>query len=631
MGEVVVTASREKEEVTKVPAHVTVISAKDIENSTAQNVPEVLRSAGIHVIDVGGNQRNYNVDLRGFGESSPQNALLLVDGRRVNLPDLSGPDWNLVPIERIERIEVVRGGRGSVLYGDNATAGVINIITKEGAKTAGSVTAAFGSYDTFKTAASLSGALGILGYDFSASYFDTHGYRDNSNSDVKDLGTNLWLDPSDRVRLHLSAGHHYDDTRNPGALLDSALNAGVSRKSTTHPLDFDKVKDYYIKAGAEVSILSNDLFKLEASWRDRDKESYGTYSGGLYWFDADTQSDILTISPQLIFKEDFGGISNTITFGVDYSQAEQEYDSTGTSGDIKAKLEKINSGYFIHDDLNLDNNISLSGGYRYDRAEFKYRPANVRKRKLDEEAFDVGINYAFNKVSHIYASFNRAFRYPVLDEQFSYLYSSVNTSVEPQTSDNYEVGGSIEVAGGLRILANFFRIATEDEIYFNPVSYLNENMEDDTIRQGAELGLDWQLHALRMGATYTYTETEFDDGLYAGNEVPYVPRHQGTAYINYAFNSGLFIGLDANYIGRRYLISDFENLFDKAESYALVNAKIKYDWRWLTFFANLNNIFDKEYSAYSGLSYEAFPAEPGSYPSPGFNVLAGVTARFGGM
>ena len=53
------------------------------------------------------------MDLRGFGEASPANLLVMVDGRRINQADLSGVDWTLIPLERIERIEIIRGSRGS--------------------------------------------------------------------------------------------------------------------------------------------------------------------------------------------------------------------------------------------------------------------------------------------------------------------------------------------------------------------------------------------------------------------------------------------------------------------------------------------------------------------------------------
>jgi iron complex outermembrane recepter protein len=133
MDEVVVTASRFQEEIKTIPANVTVINTENIKNSTARNIPDLLRSqVGVHVNDITGNGRSFSVDLRGCGIAATTNTLVLVDGRRINQPDLSGTDWSLISLDRVERIEIIRGGRGSVLYGDNASGGVINIITKQG-------------------------------------------------------------------------------------------------------------------------------------------------------------------------------------------------------------------------------------------------------------------------------------------------------------------------------------------------------------------------------------------------------------------------------------------------------------------------------------------------------------------
>src|SRR3989304_4804592 len=190
LEEVVVTATRYEEEVTSVPANVAVISEKDIHNSTAQNIPDLLRmEAGIQVNDITGNRRHFTVDMRGFGETASSNVLVLVDGRKVNQADLSGVDWTQIPLERVERIELIRGGRGSVLYGDNATGGAINIITKEGA---GGMSAGFdlagGSYGTFKADAYASGSLKDFSLHLSGNYLTSDGYRNNSKTESKDLG-----------------------------------------------------------------------------------------------------------------------------------------------------------------------------------------------------------------------------------------------------------------------------------------------------------------------------------------------------------------------------------------------------------------------------------------------------------
>ncbi|MBU0987348.1 MAG: TonB-dependent receptor plug domain-containing protein, partial [Proteobacteria bacterium] len=177
MEEVVVTATRQEEKISSVPANVSVTTETDIKNSAAYDIPDLLRKqAGVHVNDIAGNRRSYTVDLRAFGETAALNTLVLVDGRRINQADLSGSDWSLIPLDRVKKIEIIRGGRGSVLYGDNASGGVINIITKEGEafKTGGEISG--GSYDTFKGSAFVSGTQSKLSYALSGSYLTSDGY-----------------------------------------------------------------------------------------------------------------------------------------------------------------------------------------------------------------------------------------------------------------------------------------------------------------------------------------------------------------------------------------------------------------------------------------------------------------------
>src|SRR4030043_232451 len=113
------------------PANVTVITREEIEKSNSQTVIDLVRTeVGVVVRDYYGTGKTASVDIRGFGETGPLNTLVLVDGRRVNEIDLSGVDWTQIPLDQIERIEILRGP-GSVLYGDNAVGGVINIITRK--------------------------------------------------------------------------------------------------------------------------------------------------------------------------------------------------------------------------------------------------------------------------------------------------------------------------------------------------------------------------------------------------------------------------------------------------------------------------------------------------------------------
>jgi len=250
VGEVVVTASRYKETLSSVPAYTDVITEDTINNSTASNIPDLLRSsAGLHVNDVAGNKRNMTVDIRGFGETAGMNTLVLVDGRPVNQADLSGTDWSQIPLDRVNKIEIIRGGQGSILYGDNATGGVINIITKEGDTLQYGAGVTAGSYTSFKENVYISNSTDKLSYSLTGSQFFSDGYRDNSETEAKDLGMNLNFYPTDFVKLNFSAGYHKDETGLPGALKESDFAAGASRTDTTNPDDFSEVKDYYFKGG----------------------------------------------------------------------------------------------------------------------------------------------------------------------------------------------------------------------------------------------------------------------------------------------------------------------------------------------------------------------------------------------
>jgi iron complex outermembrane recepter protein len=633
MGEVVVTASRQAEEATRVPAHVTVISAEEIERSTAQNVPEVLGSLGIHVNDVTGNNRSYSVDLRGFGENAPANLLVMVDGRRINQPDLSGTDWMLIPLERIERIEVIRGPRGSVLYGDNATGGVINIITKEGAIPEGRAALHYGKYDTFRGAAGVGGIAGVLSYDITGSYLKSDGYRDNSDTEARDVGATFRIDPGDAVRLNLSTGYHKDETGMPGALRQSDLDAGRNRTESKNPDDFADTEDYYVKAGGEFFFLTDDAFRLDATYRKRSVSQFSSFSGGLT-FRGDTEIDTITVSPQLMFQEQFGEVSNRLIIGADYTRAEA--DINDSFGQVSG-LKKENRGYYVHDDLGVTQRLTLSGGYRYDRSTFDLSTSGFdfmglpfsdqAKSTFAEEAYTLGANYRVGR-SKFYVSYGTSFRYPLLDEFFNYADFQFNPNLKAQTSRNWETGAEYQLTDNLVLMANLFHLKTKNEIFLDPQLYANINLDGETTRQGIETRVGYRRGGLSSGAGYTYTHARIKNGTYDGAEVPDVPERQAYAHVSYRFDFGLLVGLNGIYVGKRPFIGDFENAFPQQKAYTVINAKIEYAWRWVMFFVNFNNINNETYSAYGVLG--SFPDERAYYPSPEFNFLAGVKARFGG-
>ncbi len=630
LEEIVVTATRYEEELSDVPAYITVITEEDIKNSPARNIPDLLKTeSAIHVYDTGGNQRNISVDLRGFGETASLNTLVLVDGRRINQADLSGVDWFQIPIERVKKIEIIRGGRGSVLYGDNASGGVINIITKRGDALAGGAEVAGGSYGTFKSNAYASGVLNNLSGYISAGYLTSDGYRDNSDTDSRDIGIRTDYALKDSINLDFSFGYHKDKTGLPGALKDSDFQAGRSRTDSTHPHDFIDVEDYYFQLSPEFSFPGDSLFKIDMSYR---KRSFLAFSSGDFGnFTGDSELKTVIVSPHVLLKTAIGKSRNSLSLGFDYQKSDNEitndslFFGSRTIGNFD--LTKENYGLYIHNEIAVTESLRLSGGYRHDRAEFTFDPAKPDNTSMEENLYTAGVNYIFIKKSYAYFSFSRSFRYPVIDELYSFFTNTVNTNLVPQTSDNYEVGVRYYLYDSVYAHLNLFRIDTDEEIFFNPVSFQNENFDGATRRDGAEISAwarttEW----LALKTAYTYTDAKIRGGMFQRKKIPNVPQHTASFEALFSFGNGLTFVLDAVYIGNRPFVSDFSNSFDDQKSYTVFNSKIQYQWKSLTAFLDIYNLADKEYSEYGSVS--AFPAEKAIYPSPERNFLAGLKIDF---
>ncbi|MGD8367764.1 MAG: TonB-dependent receptor [Desulfobacterales bacterium] len=630
MDEVVVTATRQREPVNEVASPVVIIDRKDIEQSAAKDVPDLLQSvAGVMAYDITGNRRSYRVDLRGFGESSLLNTVVLVDGRRINSPDLAGTDWKLIPLERIERIEVIPGGRGSVFYGDNASGGTINIITRKGDLFTAEARTAAGSDRTFTGDASVGGMSKNLSYFFTANYFGTEGYRDNSGSEAKDAGVSLDYLAGDLGRLYLNAGYHIDSTGLPGALTKSDFDAGAERTDTQHPFDNSDTEDFYVQGGPEFFFFTDSQAKLDLSYR---KRTVGTYSTGSWgYFEADTKIDTIAISPQVAVQEPLFSLKNTATAGVDFSNAKEiisnrsvffGFPSTGNFD-----LEKRNTAFYLHDRLYLIDSLSVSAGYRQDRAEYTFLPSTPDKAIFDETAMTAGVNYSYAEKSNAYVSYSQSFRYPVIDELYSFFTNTISSTLSPQRSDNIEIGARHHFSKGFSAKLNLFRIETADEIFYNPVAFANQNLDGKTRRDGVELALEKDFGFMAVNLSYTYTKPEIVSGRYEGNTIPMAPENRFAATAGFPLSENLHLTLNGVYVGEKYFESDFGNQFDKLPDYFVFNSRVEYRWKRWAAYLDLKNLTNEEYTEYGVLSSPP-TVEEAFYPAPKFSFMLGLGFQY---
>src|SRR5689334_15262745 len=161
---IVVTATRFPDSKRDLPVGITVITADDIRKSASSNLGDILAQFGLlQVRDLAGTQ-NQQLDLRGFGITGDQNTLVLLDGSRISENELESAQLSSIPIDSIERIEIVRGS-GTVQYGSGATGGTINIITRRpvAGETRGQVLGRVGGYGTHEARATFDRAGEMFG------------------------------------------------------------------------------------------------------------------------------------------------------------------------------------------------------------------------------------------------------------------------------------------------------------------------------------------------------------------------------------------------------------------------------------------------------------------------------------
>lgn len=626
--QVVVTPTRSDSLLDQVPAMVIVLDHDDILASAAEDIPGVLRQGGVHVVDVTGNQRSYRVDLRGFGATAGLNTLVLVDGRRVNVPDLSGTDWLQIPLARVSRIEIIPGGAGAVMFGDNASGGVVNIITGGEGLTGTRMALRTGSYAALTPEASTRGTLGDLTYALSGRYHRSNGHRQNTDTEGGDIGGQFVFRQGQRFELNVSGAYHGDTTGLPGALKGSDLALGVTRGQSINPNDFAEVDDGYVMVTPRATFGSRGYALVDVSVRQRDSVFFSSFAGGE--FTGETGTRTVAVSPQVVLQGMFGGMSHHFVAGGDVTDASQDISNTvvfGGSPDLGLfTLGKLSRGVYVQDSVS-SGPVSVAGGYRYDHADYSFAPSTPGSRAFGAHAGSFGATLRLSEEVGVFARASRSFRYPVLDELFDFFGNTIQTGITPQRSTDAEGGIRMQV-NAARASLSVFTIATHAEIFFNRAGGFgaNENLDGTSRRTGIQLAVTVPVDIVRLAGTYTLTDTSIDGGAYDGRSMPGVATHRATVQAGLPLTARLTLDFEGLFTGARHFEGDFSNQFGEQDSYVLVDAKLVYRQGDARLFVNLKNLLDEEYAEYGVLG--GFPTERAFYPSAGRHALAGIEIEF---
>jgi len=625
---------------------VTVITASDIEKSTAKTLPALLaQHAGIQARSNDGTP-DMAIDLRGFGMTGNQNTLVLLDGQQLNEIQLTSIRWSAIPLASIERIEIINGS-GAVLYGGGATGGTINIITKHpGKEMRGDAGIGVGSYDTREWQLAISGSGDRVGMRVTASGLDSSNYRANNNIAQSNLEADLRTDAG-HGEAFLKFGADTQNLRYPGSrTVDPSIGLdelATDPRGTSTPLDYGK------RDGGHASLGTTQQFDFgqlagELSYRDSRQQAYYAAYGGSY---LDTDLNLLSFTPRVKIPYRSGSSANELVVGVDL--ADWDYDSrrSNSPATIDTPTTRIlatqsNRALYVQNTTQFGAETRLTLGARSQRVDYQasdtVNPAAYASgdQGRNVNAYELGLRHSLNQDLSLFGRIGRSFRIATVDEIFDQYggpsFDSKITLLEPQTSQDAEAGIDYK-SGNNTGRAALFQMNLNNEIHYNAITYTNMNLSP-TRRYGLELeGAHNYIDVLEVTAAYSYTVAKFREGSYAGvnvsgNDIPLVPRQRLALSCSWKMSEQSTLDANALYVGEQHFDNDQANSFGQMmPAYTTVDMKLSHrEGPWLLG-AAVNNLFNRQYFTY-GVASTFTPGRYNAYPMQERNFSLNATYNF---
>ncbi len=565
----------------------TVIDEAEIKSLQVHTVLDVLRHVeALDVVQSGGPGGITSLFLRG-GESN--HVLVLIDGIKVNNPTTGAFNAADLAVNGIQRIEVIRGSQ-SPLYGSEAVAGVINIVTKPGRKDGDdSLSIEGGSYSTWSGALNHSDKGPVWDHMLSLAYLASSGFS-RADEDLGNTEPDGYANTSFSARLGRGMG--------VGGRLD------VTLRLTDATTDYDdafpiadsaaKSRDKAAVTGLTFSGLVTPWWdhRLTVGWSRNHRTNQDTDAG-----DSDTDAQTRQVDWQHTLDV---GPDNLLTVGYEYQSDLGRYVAGFGSYDERI----VTNAVYVQDQLAVLDPLFFTAGVRSD-GNNRYGRHNTYK---------VGSSLALASWrSRLFGSYATGFRAPSLDDLFFPPFPpfppSSNLDLEPETSRGYEAGFAHELIPQMITLdATYFRTKYSDLIAFDQ-SFVLANIDRADIT-GVEVSTDVTAGPkATFKANYTYTSTHDSS---TDDQLLRRPRNKANLAMIFKPEPGTNLRVDYRYVGDRL---DFGGVTTPGYSVVSLAASQEHP-SGMTLFVRMDNLFDRDYEEVTG------------YGTAGRSLYAGVTAKF---
>lgn len=619
LPDLVVSASRVAVPAEQVGSAVTVITAQDLEERQTVLVSDILRDVpGLSVNRMGGVGAVTQVRIRG---AESNQTVVIIDGVEAGDPVSGEFDFSTLLASDIERIEVLRGPQ-SALWGADAIGGVINIVTRKGAKGwQAHLSGEGGSFGTAQGNARISGGTDKMDGAFSIAGLTTDGINFAREGSEKDGAANVNLNGNVRYR--------------PTDLLELSLTGRyVNARTDTDPQDFA-----YPPTPTEGLVIDGDEEARTSQFSGRAQASLALLDGA--W--VNTLGANLTNSDSRYYTDGARTNSNEGQRAkIDY-QSSYQFDTPGFADGAHELIllgeygretfeNKGASPDAFENQKRHREQTGLVGEYRLGLWDQLFLSAALRQDWNtgfdDATTYRLTGAYVLPRVeSRLHASFGTGVTNPTFYEQFGYYPGSFvgNPDLKPEKSKGFDIGIE-QPFWDRRVVADitYFHTDLEDEIVaeYDPVTFLSTTVNQDgrSKRQGVELSLSaepWEGFTAR--ASYTYTDAKDPDG---GQEIRRPRNVASLSASQRLLENKALLGFSVQYNGKQVdseFVSSTPGTRADLDAYTLVNLFGSYALtEQMELYGRVENLFDEDYE-------EVF-----SYNTPGIAFYAGMRVRFGG-
>lgn len=570
-------ATKSEEKLKNVTANVDVITAEDIESRKFKTVIEALNSlSGVSISSNGGIGTLTQIYLRGMKST---NTLVLIDGIRYNNPYDGSVDFAHLMINDIERIEVIKGAQSSV-WGADASAGVINIITKSAKDgTFGNASVEYGRYDSKISKATISHKNKSFDAKLSATRVDTDGF--SAMSPKSSDADNYEDDGYRNTTVDLKLGYNFDDNNRVSLgyeTIDAKTNFDDEIYASTYPWAIDPIASANSKAQTKTrNSLANLNYENKNSFATTNV--YTNYSR----FKNESEAPSFTSRNKTDIKE--YGIKSTIPYLSETSSITvgAEYKGFEDKEDINRKYNN-KAIYLTNTNKFFDDRTIFTQALRYD----KY--SNFDNKTTGK----IGIKQYIIDELNISSNYGTGYNTP----SFIQLYKwGGNTDLNPEKTKSYDIG--FEYKG---FSVTYFNTKVNNliqSVQIAPGTYQNQNINGDSKFKGTEIAYKNSIiEDVFLNLSYTNLSAKDSKNKKFQNR----PTNKFNFGVDYYGLKDFHFNINGEYIGTRQSVNfDYNKPDVKTGNYTVWNVVVDYDIsKNFSTYLKLDNIFNKDYQIVDG-------------------------------